>query len=280
MCASVLRTIDWLLIVFPGFFMKLASWLFGIASALAGLFDLIWGEFEPAHQPIQAWSDHIPGISILARIAAIWLIVAGLALLIRPAARIGAAALALLYGIFCLFPLPRLISAPHYLGHHPSVYIGVLVSVAQNLILFIAALLLWLHLTQPGRISRSVTILARILFGLCCIDFALGHFTGIPATAAMIPHWIPLGGSFWTIFTGIAFLLAGIAIIAGILDVLAARLLSLMLLLFTVVVLAPRAFASPHNHVPWGSNVYNLTAVAAAWILSAWLSYSREQASA
>jgi len=257
--------------------MKLASWLFGIASALAGLFDLIWGEFEPAHQPIQAWSDHIPGLSILARIAAIWLILSGLALLFKPAARIGAAALAILYGIFCFFPLPRLISAPHYLGYHPAVYIGVLVSVAQQLILFIAALLLWLHLTEPARTSRSVTIFARILFGLCCIDFAFGHFTGIPATAAMIPHWIPFGGPFWTIVTGIAFLLAGLAIIAAILDILAARLLSLMLLLFTLLVLAPRAIAAPHNHVPWGSNAYNLTAVAAAWILSAWLSYSQDQ---
>ena len=257
--------------------MKRASWLFGIASALAGLFDLIWAEFEPAHQPIQAWSDHIPGISILARIAAIWLIVAGLSLLIRPIARMGAAALAILYGIFCFFPLPRLISAPHYLGHHPAVYIGVLVSVAQQIILFIAALLLWLNLTTPGRFPRSVTILARILFGLCCIDFAFGHFTGIPATAAMIPHWIPFGGEFWTIVTGIAFLLAGLAIITGILDVLAARLLSLMLLLFSAIVLAPRAFAAPHNHVPWGSNAYNLTAVAAAWILSAWLAHSQEQ---
>jgi uncharacterized membrane protein YphA (DoxX/SURF4 family) len=260
--------------------MKLASWLFGIASALAGVFDLIWGEFEPAHQPIQAWSDHIPGLPILARIAALWLILGGLALLIRPAARIGAAALAILYAIFCFFPLPRLITAPHYLGYHPFVYIGVLIDVAQQLILFIAALLLWLHLTEPGRFPASVTILARILFGLCCIDFAFGHFTGIPATAAMIPHWIPFGGPFWTIFTGIAFLLAGLAIITGIFDVLAARLLSLMLLLFTLLVLAPRAFASPHNHVPWGSNAYNLTAVAAAWILSAWLSYSREQAPA
>jgi len=264
--------------------MKLASWLFGIASALAGLFDLIWEEFEPAHQPIQAWSDHIPGLPILVRIAALWLILAGLALLFRPAARIGAAALAVLYGIFCFFPLPRLISAPHYLGHHPAVYIGVLVSIAQQLILFMAALLLWLFLKSRNETDHPnlprVTILVRVLFGLCCFDFALGHFTNITGTAAMIPTWLPLSGALWTILTGIAFLLAGLALITRIQDVLAARLLSLMLLLFTLLVLAPRAFASPHSHVPWGSNAYNLTAVAAAWILSAWLSYSREQAPA
>lgn len=255
--------------------MKYPSWLFGIASALAGLFDLIWGEFEPAHQPIQAWSDHIPGISILARIAALWLILGGLALLVRPAARVGAASLAILYTIFCFFPLPRLISAPHYLGHDPAVYIGVLVSVAQQLIVLIAALLLWLFLAKRHS-SSGATLPARVLFGLCSIDFGLGHFTNVSGTASMIPTWMPLGGSFWTVLTGLAFLLAGLAIISRILDVLAARLLGLMLFIFTLIVLLPRALAAPHAHVAWGSNAYNLTAVAAAWILSAWLETSRK----
>jgi uncharacterized membrane protein len=254
--------------------MKYSSWLFGIASALAGLFDLIWGEFEPAHQPIQAWSDHIPGLSIFARIAALWLILGGLALLIRPAARMGVAALAILYATFCLFPLPRVVSAPHYLGHHPAVYIGVLVGIAQQLIIFIGALLLWLFLTERRPNEARITILARVLFGLCSIDFGLGHFTNIPGTAAMIPTWLPFGGAFWTVLTGIAFLLAGLALIAGIVEVLAARLFGLMLLVFSVVVLPPRILASPHAHLPWGSNAYNLTAVAAAWILSAWLERS------
>lgn len=258
--------------------MKSASWLFGIASALAGLFDLLWGEFEPAHQPIQAWGDHIPGLPILARIAAIWLIAAGLALLIRPAARAGGAALAILYGIFCIFPLPRLISAPHYLGHHPAVYIGVFVGVAQQVILFVAASLLWLFLSGRGASSR-VTILARLLFGLSCIDFGLGHFVNVPGTAAMIPAWVPFSGAFWTVLTGIAFLLAGIAILSGVLDVVAAQLLGLMLLVFSLVVLAPRVLASPHAHLPWGSNAYNLTAVAAAWIFAAWLTLPRPQMS-
>jgi len=257
-------------LAFPGS-MKFASRLFGIASALAGLLDLIWGEFEPAHQPIQAWSDHIPGLGALASIAAIWLIVGGLALLVRPAARAGAAALAILYGIFCFFPLPRVISAPHYLGHHSAVYIGVLVGVAQQLIVFVAALLLWLYLGDHRQHSRLITVLARILFGLCSIDFGLGHFTNISGTGEMIPTWMPGSGAFWTVVTGTAFLLAGMAILTGLLDVLAARLLGLMLLLFSALVLTPRLFAAPHSHVGWGGNAYNLTAVAAAWILAGWL---------
>jgi uncharacterized membrane protein len=251
--------------------LKYASWLFGIASAIAGILDLIWREFEPAHQPIQAWSDHIPGITFLACIAGIWLLVAGLALLIPRSAPVGACALTILYAVFCLFPLPRLISAPHYLGHHPGIYIGVFVSIGQQVILFTAAACLWLFLAWPKSNFPGVTVAARCLFGLSCIFFGLGHLTNVPGTAAMIPGWMPLGGSFWTILTGTAFLLAGVAILTGKFDVLAAQLLALMLLIFSIAVLSPRIFAAPHNHIAWGGDAYNLTAVAAAWIFAEWL---------
>jgi DMSO/TMAO reductase YedYZ heme-binding membrane subunit len=101
--------------------------IFGIASVAAGVLDLIWGEFESAHQPIQAWGDHIPGITILAYIAAFWLIAAGAAITVRRTAQAGAAALAILYAIFAVFPLPRLYTAPQFFGYRATVYIGVLV---------------------------------------------------------------------------------------------------------------------------------------------------------
>jgi hypothetical protein len=34
--------------------MKLGVYVFGIASIASGVLDLVWGEFEPAHQPLQA----------------------------------------------------------------------------------------------------------------------------------------------------------------------------------------------------------------------------------
>jgi uncharacterized membrane protein YphA (DoxX/SURF4 family) len=79
------------------------------------------------------------------------------------------------------------------------------------------------------------------------------------------------GRNFWTVFTGIAFVPAGLAIVAGVLDVVAARLLALMLLLFSVLVLTPLIFASPHDHVSWGADAYNLTVVGAALIVADWL---------
>ena len=57
--------------------MRIGLTVFGIASIASGILDLIWGEFEPAHQPLQAWGDHIPGATVFAYIAAVWLVVGG-----------------------------------------------------------------------------------------------------------------------------------------------------------------------------------------------------------
>src|SRR5581483_11688288 len=85
--------------------------VFAAGSIGAGVLDLIWREFEPAHQPIQALGDHIPGREVLACVAAIWLIAGGAALLLRRTQRSGAAALAAIYVIFGAFWLPRFYTA-------------------------------------------------------------------------------------------------------------------------------------------------------------------------
>jgi uncharacterized membrane protein len=126
-----------------------------------------------------------------------------------------------------------------------------------------------------GSLSAGPARIARWIFGLCSVDFGLAHLTGVPLVAAMVPKWIPFGGEFWAVLTGIAFVLAGLAILSRILDILAARLLALMLLGFSALTLAPHIFASPRDHVAWGGNAYNLAAVGAALIFAEWLATSR-----
>ena len=251
--------------------MRLGIALFGLASIAAGILDLVWGEFEAAHQPIQALGDHIPGLQLLAYLAAVWLIAGGAAIQWHRTARIGAAALAIIYFIFGVFLLPRLYTAPHLLGYRFSVYIGVLAGIGQQFVLVVAALVVYASSTARGSLSSGAAVIARWTFGLCIVAFGLAHFAGVQSVAPMVPRWIPLGGDFWVVITGIAFLLAGLAIVAGILDVLAARLLALMLFVFSALVLAPKIPAFPHNHIAWGSNAYNLAAVGAAWIVAEWL---------
>lgn len=255
--------------------MKVGVYVFGMAAVAYGITDLIWGGFDPSDQPLQAWGDHVPGATIFAYIAAIWLVVAGAALLWRGRRRLAAASLAVLYGIFVFFPLPRLYWGPHVHGQHAWVYLGVLVDVGQEIILFIAAFVVWKSLSGPDSLSPRAALIARCVFGLCVIDFGLAHLTAVGRVVPLTPKWIPPGPAFWVVLTGIAFVLAGLAIAVGVLDVLAARLLGLMLLVFSALALAPLIFAYPHDHGAWGANAYNLTAVGAAWIIAEWLSDRR-----
>lgn len=249
--------------------MRIGVYLYGLGSVAAGITNLVWGEFEPAHQPIQAWGEHIPGITAFAYIAAIWLIAGGAAVLWRSSARFGAAALAIVYCVFALFPLPRLYTAPHFMGYSLAVYIGVLASICQQIILLVPAAVLWRSLAMRSPLLRRSALIARWVFGLCSVVFGLAHLTAVQMVVPMIPKWMPLPGSFWAVLTGIAFVLAGVAIIARVQEVLAAELLGVMLLVFSLLVLAPMIFRYPHEHAVWGGNAYNLSAVGAAWIFAA-----------
>lgn len=236
---------------------KLGAAFVGLGSILAGTLDLIWGEFEHDHQPIQAWGDHIPGETTLAYITAIGLIVGGAAVLWRRTERTGTILLAIIYGMFTAFWLPRLVIAPAILGYRPSVYIGVLAGLLTQAIVVAA-------LVAPVR-------LARVVFGVGALSFGLAHLTGVQGQAVLVPKWMPLGQDFWVILTGIAFVLAGVAILTKVKDVLAAQLLALMFLVFSMIALAPLPIASPHDHVAWGANAYNLAALGATWIFASML---------
>jgi uncharacterized membrane protein len=255
--------------------MKLGTFVYGIAAIAYGITDFVWGEFDPSDQPLQAWGDHVPGARIFAYIAAAWLVTAGAALLWRKSRCLAAASLALLYGIFVLFPLPRFYWGPHVHGHRAYVYIGVLVDVCQEIILLVGAVIVWKSLSGRDTLSQRSARLVRWTFGMCSIDFGLAHLTAVWTIAPMIPKWMPFGATFWAVLTGIAFILAGVAIVSGVLDVLAARLLGLMLFVFSALALVPLLFSAPHEHGSWGANAYNLTAVGAAWIMAEWLAVRR-----
>ncbi len=83
--------------------MRVGIWFYGLATIATGIVDLVWRAFEASHQPIQALGQHIPGERVLACITGVWLVAAGMAILSRGTARVGAAGSALIYRIFALF---------------------------------------------------------------------------------------------------------------------------------------------------------------------------------
>lgn len=121
---------------------------------------------------------------------------------------------------------------------------------------------------------------ARILFGLACIEFGLGHFVYPDYTASMVPSWLPnrLGFAY---LTGFAHVAAGMGLIADMLPRLAITLEAIMMSLFGLMVWLPSLFMHPAPtwaippHKQWSEIVVNLVLATSAWIVAASLRNGR-----
>jgi uncharacterized membrane protein len=251
--------------------MKIGVWFYGLGTALTGILNIAWGAFDASHQPIQALGKNLPGQHLLAYVSGVWLVAAGLAILWRRTAKIGAAASAIAYLVFAALWLARYYVGIHALGWRIDVLLGVSFGLAQQLMLVAPAAILYISITSPDSLlQKRVVIAARWMLGLPPVLFGIFHLIGIRVFASIVPHWMSFG-YFWAGLTGIAFILAGIAICSGIKDVLAARLLALMLLLFEGLVEIPPIFIKLHNQPTWGAAVYNLAALGACLIFAEFL---------
>jgi hypothetical protein len=251
--------------------MKVGVWFYGLGTVLTGLLDIAWGTFDASHQPIQSLGKNFPGQHILAYVAGVWLVAAGLAILWRRSARIGAAASAIAYLIFAALWLPRYYAGIHAYGWRVAVFVGISFGLAQQIMLVAPAAILYAFTGSPDSLlQKRAAVAARWMLGLPPVIFGLFHLTSIRIFASIVPHWMSFG-YFWAGLTGIAFLLAGSAICLGIMDVPAARLLALMLLLFEGFVEIPPIFIRLHNQATWGAAVYNVAAIGACWIFAEFL---------
>ena len=251
--------------------MKIGVWFYGLGTVLTGILNIAWGDFDASHQPIQSLGKNLPGQHILAYVAGVWLVAAGLAILWRRSERIGAAASAIIYSIFAALWLARYYAGIHALGWRIDVILGVTFGLAQQLMLLAPAAIVYASITSPDSLfEKRAAIAARWMLGLPPVLFGIFHLIGIRVFATIVPQWMPFG-YFWAGLTGIAFILAGIAICSGKMDVLALRLLALMLLLFEGLVEAPPIVIRLHDQPTWGAAVYNLVAIGACWIFAEFL---------
>jgi uncharacterized membrane protein YphA (DoxX/SURF4 family) len=234
--------------------------VYGLAGIALGVIGLVWRDFAAVWQPIEnlGASAHR---ELIACIFAVGLLVAGAATVWRKAARVGLLTLATLHFISALGWVPRVMGIASILG----VWIGLF----EQLSLVAAGIVVYASLAPGAAVWKTRTIrLGCLLFGICAVSFAFGHFTAIADTAGMVPKWIPPSPLFWAWATGAFHLLAGVAILSGVQAPWAARLLTAMMLGFGVLVWVPMLLAKPDSHFIWAGNAITLALAGAAWVVA------------
>ncbi len=113
-------------------------------------------------------------------------------------------------------------------------------------------------------------------FGVLLFLFGIDHFLYIDFVKNLVPAWIP-GNTFWTYFTGVALMGAGLSILINFKPRYVGFLLMLMLLIWLLVLHIPRAVMAPvtDNGNEWTS-VFQCMAFAGMAILWRYLDDRRE----
>lgn len=120
----------------------------------------------------------------------------------------------------------------------------------------------------PALRSQAISRGARLAFSLCLMVFGAAHFAYANYTASLVPAWLPPGQMAWTYITGVAQILAGVAMFSHVRARLAAILLTIMYGLFGVLVHAPLVHASPHVRFYWDEFFENLALMGVAWTMA------------
>ncbi|HEY2512581.1 MAG TPA: hypothetical protein VGI39_17055 [Polyangiaceae bacterium] len=230
---------------------------FAAVLVALGVQGLVHGDFTSIWQPVPAG---VPGREALAYACALLFVAAGLGLLFRRTAPHAARALlAVLVLWFLVFRVPVVFRKPlSVLSWDGCAETGAIVAGVWALYARFASDFAFATGNKGLRI-------ARVLFGLALLPFGLAHLAYIPETAALVPAWLP-GHVAWAYLTGGTFLVAGVAVLAGIRAHLAASLAALQIGLFTLLVWVPIVAAGSKDAFQWSEFAISCALTAAAWV--------------
>jgi uncharacterized membrane protein len=243
--------------------------VFGLAVVLFGIVTLSWHAFNVLQQAQALGSA--PHRAALMYIVAIIEILAGLAILWPTTARAGALTLGILFSLLALSWIPGIVAKPN-VYYTWGAFFYVFSKAAGALIVYA---------TFGRSTSLQLSKLAQfacISFALCLISFAIEQIEFLAHTAELVPKWIPPGQNFWAWATTFAFFLAAIALLFRRLDLLAAQLTAVMLILFELLIWLPVCFGNVHNLFNWSENLDNLAIAGAAWIAADYLRQKKRSA--
>jgi hypothetical protein len=227
---------------------NLGRHVFGVAALAIGLITLTWHDYND-------W----PQLRFLVYAASAAQIVGGAAIQFRRTAKTGAIVLGAGYLVFVLLCLPAIVTAPQVYNSWGNFF--------EQFSLLTGAAIVYARLSSAW--SREyLNRIARILLGTCAVSFTLEQAFYLGATANLVPKWIPPNQMFWAVTTTVLFALAALAFLANQMALLAARLLTMMLVIFGLFVWAPLLLSDPRSHTNWSEFAETFAIAGAAWILA------------
>ena len=227
---------------------NLGRHLFGVASFAFGLITLVWHDYNGWHQ-----------LPYLLYAVAVALIFGGAAIQFRRTAKTGALVLVVIYLFFALRCVPGIVAAPRVYNSWGNFF--------EQFCLVVGAAIVY-GLFSSAWSPETLNRIARILFGLCTASFTLEQAFYLHPTASLVPKWLPPSQMFWAVATTVFFALAAVALLANRMALLAARLLTLMLVIFGLVVWVPLVLSGPHSHTNWSELTETFAIAGTAWILA------------
>ena len=232
--------------------------VWGLGIVALGLVGLAFGDFEGGQEaPAQ-----LPYRALLALAANIFLVAAGACVQWRQTRSLAAGALV----AYWLIVVTALMAGRVVLAH-PKVF-GAYSGLAEVAAVGTAGLIVWAESRTKGGDRVALVRGAQVGFGVCAILFGIAHFAYMNLTAPLVPRWLPPSGVFWGYATGVAQILAGVAIATGLMGRLAAVLLTIMYVSFTLLVHLPLLMGAPSKVFFWSENALNLTLIGVAWVVA------------
>jgi hypothetical protein len=227
---------------------NLGHHVFGVASLALGLITLAWHDYNDWHPP-----------RIIVYAAAAALIVGGAAIQFRRTAKTGATVLSAVYLVFALQCLPRIVVAPQIYNSWGNFF--------EQFSLVTGAAIVYARWSSAWS-SETLNRIGPVPLGICVVSFTLEQAIYLHATANLVPKWVPPSQIFWAFTTTVLFALAALALLTNRMALLAARLLTMMLMLFGLLVWVPLLFSDPRSHANWSETAETFAIAGVAWILT------------
>jgi hypothetical protein len=227
---------------------NLGRHVFGVAALASGLITLAWHDYNE-------W----PQLRYIVYAAAAAQIFGGAVIQFPRTAKTGASVLSAAYLFFALLCVPGIVAKPQIYNSWGNFF--------EQFSLVTGAGIAYARLSSAWS-PETLHRIGRTLLGICVASFTLEQAFYLGATAGLVPKWIPPSQIFWAVTTTVLFALAAMALLANRMALLAARLLTAMVVGFGLLVWIPLILSDPRSHTNWSENAETFAIAGAAWILA------------